>query len=1276
MPFHLPRQIRRALESLHFINTAGLEWKTFNAAQKQARRVMMPLYQTKRPLLAGHFSLNASEHSFGPMFVVQMVEIVYLIYCGRYFYPVLVVLLFTISAVLLIHTLRRQRKKIRALVNECRLTPLVWDGWVRAISSHRLLPGDVMVLQPGKALCDMILLQGTCLVTESMLSGEAAQVRKSNYVLEKGIDYDPDKNHTCTVYAGTVVQQVWNSQEEVLVMVVRSACMLAQPLSHALAATRPCTVACPALAVQERHKRVVFRTGLNTTMGSMVRELLAPTKRSMKSDPFLADVFHLYAFALVLQILIHIPYFAKAATFQQTPHDVLRKIIDMILYAVPVGVPTVMLLIGRIAYQRLAKERIALTFPESLKVGALADVVCFDKTGTLTHSVTELAGVLPVHKGEFQAIQQSALRWSNRLKQAVAVCNSLTMVNKNTVVGVDMERAMFKAVEARFLDREHVVLPRQPDHTSEALLAKLSIAKVMDFTSQTLRSGVVVWSDDGPRGSALLFLKGAPAMIRDLVQPNTVPQDFNQVMDDYSNKSFRLLAMAVGLIPNATSLDFAMMTQQQVEACAVHMQLLSLVVLTNNVRPDSKDTIAHLQDGGGLRTVMITGDYHHTAVAVARQVEMVKPDGQVVVVDAAPKEMPHQDQSAVQTPEVGSSAASSPLSTPQLSIGRRDADFAHGFFAQSFKPGPAVSVSEASPAKRASVERAQPSRVSWEEQQPSRLSVEGLPKKALPFKAAPAPKQPMEAANVHMLRAEAVSSERPPKIRLSFEGMPSANKAAAHKFRLPPIKAANSQTQGPTQVAQSKAKIPIEASLHSSPSRRQLVKAASLTSLPSQTATSMAAAHAESCSQHTSSSKPASQGLAELGHRMLQASVSRITRASGHPWDSADDPTSDPCHSHWPALKGLVFTSGTGSHHVMEPCEAITSMTEGGMQSAVTGDALEYMLRMHDVSLLEAVMRNAVVFSRMQPHQKGQVMDLLGTRGIHQQFQGQPRHIQGLGNTTIFCGDGINDLAALSAADVGMSVSATDAVIAAALSTTKGSVSGVCSFIRTGKASQAMMVSLFKYMVVCQCVLAIVNVAAFCVDGSSTSNLQSGAIDAQAISLALAACLVPPLAKLNRQKPAERMCTVTALARIFWMAVALGALDMSYSMYLVTRPWFAGGTGTAYMNPVITLGWFFGNLQLLAPLVSLTIDTKPYCESPLNTKPLLIMSVVLPTLAYLVVLVRTESVWNPLQFFSFSQSFRLQCAGLSVAGTVFYAVFTAAFRWFMLQYDHRKLSPT
>ena len=37
---------------------------------------------------------------------------------------------------------------------------------------------------------------------------QAVQVRKSQYVAEAGVDYDPDKHSTCTVYQGTMVQQV------------------------------------------------------------------------------------------------------------------------------------------------------------------------------------------------------------------------------------------------------------------------------------------------------------------------------------------------------------------------------------------------------------------------------------------------------------------------------------------------------------------------------------------------------------------------------------------------------------------------------------------------------------------------------------------------------------------------------------------------------------------------------------------------------------------------------------------------------------------------------------------------------------------------------------------------------------------------------------------------------------------------------------------------------------------------------------------------------------
>ena len=94
-----------------------------------------------------------------------------------------------------------------------------------------------------------------------------------------------------------------------------------------------------------------------------------------------------------------------------------------------------------------------------------------------------------------------------------------------------------------------------------------------------------------------------------------------------------------------------------------------------------------------------------------------------------------------------------------------------------------------------------------------------------------------------------------------------------------------------------------------------------------------------------------------------------------------------------PGLAGLRFFQVQGN----QDCDgswALSALAEGQLQCAVTGDALEHMLQLQDTSLLEAVIRNAVVFARMKPHQKGQVMDLLGTAGLYQLLDGQHRRIE------------------------------------------------------------------------------------------------------------------------------------------------------------------------------------------------------------------------------------------------------------------------------------------
>lgn len=68
--------------------------------------------------------------------------------------------------------LNDQHTKLVGLVNQRTMVPIVDRGWVRATPSHRLVPGDVIVLRRARAPCDVVLLRGSCLVEESMLSGE------------------------------------------------------------------------------------------------------------------------------------------------------------------------------------------------------------------------------------------------------------------------------------------------------------------------------------------------------------------------------------------------------------------------------------------------------------------------------------------------------------------------------------------------------------------------------------------------------------------------------------------------------------------------------------------------------------------------------------------------------------------------------------------------------------------------------------------------------------------------------------------------------------------------------------------------------------------------------------------------------------------------------------------------------------------------------------------------------------------------------------------------
>ena len=94
-----------------------------------------------------------------------------------------------------------------------------------------------------------------------------------------------------------------------------------------------------------------------------------------------------------------------------------------------------------------------------------------------------------------------------------------------------------------------------------------------------------------------------------------------------------------------------------------------------------------------------------------------------------------------------------------------------------------------------------------------------------------------------------------------------------------------------------------------------------------------------------------------------------------------------------PVVDKLSFMSGD-LHEGWGIKQALVALAEGQLRCAVIGDAFKLLLQLPDESVLQTVLQSAVVFARMSPHQKGQVVSLLNRRGLYQMHNGQQRHIQ------------------------------------------------------------------------------------------------------------------------------------------------------------------------------------------------------------------------------------------------------------------------------------------
>lgn len=129
------------------------------------------------------------------------------------------------------------------------------------------------------------------------------------------------------------------------------------------------------------------------------------------------------------------------------------------------------------------------------------------------------------------------------------------------------------------------------------------------------------------------------------------------------------------------------------------------------------------------------------------------------------------------------------------------------------------------------------------------------------------------------------------------------------------------------------------------------------------------------------------------------------------------------------------------------------------------------------------------------------------------------------------CGDGANDCKALKAADIGISLSTTEASIAAPFTSKVQDISAVDVVLRESKAGLASAIDVFKFMAM-YAMIQTVTITILYWYFSQISDLQFLLIDIFALFIGIVIGFTRPNRKLAKTRPPSKLFSVNVLSSI------------------------------------------------------------------------------------------------------------------------------------------------
>ncbi|XP_041861603.1 probable cation-transporting ATPase 13A3 isoform X2 [Melanotaenia boesemani] len=623
--------LQLSCSTLHSEHSAGL---TRN--QQEYRRLFFGVNEiaVKVPSL---FKLLIKE-VLNPFYIFQLFSVILWSTDEYYYYAAAIVFMSVISVATSLYTIKKQYIMLHDMVaahSIVRVSVCRANNDIEEIMSTDLVPGDMMVIPSNGTImpCDAVLVSGTCIVNESMLTGESVPVTKTNLPNpppgeqeEADSAYNTEEHKRHTLFCGTNIIQTRFYTGELV-------------------------------------KAVVVRTGFSTAKGQLVRSILYPKPTDFKlyrdAYLFLLCLVAVAGIGFIYSIVLSIMNKESAKT-------IIIESLDIITITVPPALPAAMTAGIVYAQRRLKHIGIFCISPQRINICGQINLVCFDKTGTLTEDGLDLWGVQRVENGCFHLSEENAYK-ENLVKSqfvaCMATCHSLTKI-EGQLSGDPLDLKMFEATgwileEAteeetslhnrimptvvkppkQLLPPEPAVSPEQDMELYElSSVYEIGIVRQFPFSSGLQRMSVVARLLGEKRMDA--YMKGAPEVVASVCKKETVPENFAEVLEGYTKQGFRVIALAHRRLES--KLNWHKVQNINRDHIETNMEFLGLIIMQNKLKAETPGVLQDLHRAN-IRTVMVTGDNMLTAISVARDCGMIPPEDTVIIADAVP---PHDGHAA------------------------------------------------------------------------------------------------------------------------------------------------------------------------------------------------------------------------------------------------------------------------------------------------------------------------------------------------------------------------------------------------------------------------------------------------------------------------------------------------------------------------------------------------------------------------------------------------------------------------------------------------------